>query len=44
MMRVVEGDRKGTPPADLKSDESIGLNKTEIKPRRVKRFPLGGEA
>jgi hypothetical protein len=44
MMRVVGGDRKGNPPANSKSNDSIGLNKTEIKPRRVERFPLGGEA
>lgn len=40
----VGGDGKGNPPANLKNNESIGLNKTEIKPRRVLRFPLGGEA
>jgi hypothetical protein len=43
-MRVAEKARRGDLSANSKSDESIGLNKTEIKPRRVKRFPLGGEA
>jgi len=44
MMRVVGEDRKGDPPANLKSDESIVLNKTESKSHNVKRFPLGGQA
>lgn len=44
MMRVVGDYGKGNPPANLTSDESIGLNKTESKSRHVKQFPLGEQA
>jgi hypothetical protein len=44
MMRIAGQVRRGNTPATSKNNESIGLNKTEIKPRHVKRFLLGGQA